>query len=44
MSGIEGLAMPQERLGFSLTERWQALRDRLLANSAFQRAGRCVFH
>jgi demethylspheroidene O-methyltransferase len=36
MSGIEGLAMPQERLGFSLTERWQALRDRLLANSAFQ--------
>nr|WP_294506379.1 methyltransferase [uncultured Rhodopila sp.] len=36
MSGVDTLPLAPERPGFSLIERWQSLRDRLLANSAFQ--------
>jgi len=36
MSGVDSLPMAPERPGFNLIERWQALRDRLLASSAFQ--------
>jgi demethylspheroidene O-methyltransferase len=36
MSGVDSLPMAPERTGFSLIERWQSLRDRLLASPAFQ--------
>jgi demethylspheroidene O-methyltransferase len=36
MSGAESLAMTPFRSGLTLTERWQSLRDRLLANASFQ--------
>jgi demethylspheroidene O-methyltransferase len=36
MSGADSLAMVPFRSGLTLTERWQRLRDRLLANASFQ--------
>src|SRR4051812_3854405 len=36
MSGAESLGMAPLRSGLTLTERWQSLRDRLLANASFQ--------